>query len=319
MHARALRSHVLAAATMLMLALLVAPPATFAQGNTGFVEPTVAPAWKLKTPAGETVEFPAAAQGRPTVLLFWPSWCPFSRALQPYVQDIWNDYRGAGVNVWTINIKETGDPVQTMKDRGLSFPLLLNGDPLVPDYGISRTPWLVVIDQKNNIVYTRPSNPPTPIDVAKAVRAKLNELLGDRAVPLPASYPKPYDLHLKKAEDLNKKLVPKAIPQSEWMPWLTAYLATVSPSESVAAVSPRGPIADGKTAIAKAREAWTQVFGQELTDNEAPYHAYRKDNRWVVVATGTTDRLGDGLIAVMEADTGKVVRVAPNDGKAPAP
>jgi thiol-disulfide isomerase/thioredoxin len=282
-------------------------------------EPTVAPAWKLRTPAGETVEFPAAAQGRPTVLLFWPSWCPFSRALQPYVQDIWNDYRAAGVNVWTINIKETGDPVQAMKDRGLSFPLLLNGDPLVPEYGISRTPWLVVIDGGNRIVYTRPPNPPTPIDTAKAVRETLNKLLGDKAVPLPTSYPKPYDLHLKKASDLNQKLVPKPIAQSEWSPWLTAYLAAIPPTEARADLPARGAIPDGKTAIAQAREVWTQAFGAELTENEAPYRAYRKDNRWVVVASGETGRLGDGLILVLEAESGKIVRVAPNDGKTPAP
>lgn len=282
-------------------------------------EPTVAPAWTLKTPTGETVAFPAAAQGRPTVLLFWPSWCPFSRALQPYVQDIWNDYRSAGVNVWTINIKETGDPVQTMKDRGLSFPLLLAGDPLVPDYGISRTPWLVVIDQKNNIVYTRPPNPPSPIDVAKAVRETLNRLLGEHAVPLPASYPKPYDLHLKKAADLNRKLVAKPIPQDEWGPWLAGVLAAIPAGETRADLAPVGPVPDGKTAIARAREVWTQVYGQELTENEAPYRAYRKDNRWVVAASGTTGRLGDGLILVLEADSGRVVRVAPNDGRSPAP
>jgi hypothetical protein len=234
------------------------------------------------------------------------------------VQDIWNDYRAAGVNVWTINIKETGDPVQAMKDRGLSFPLLLNGDPLVPEYGISRTPWLVVVDSKNNIVYTRPPNPPTPIDTAKEVRETLNRLLGDKAVPLPTSYPKPYDLHLRKQSDLNKKLVPKPIEQSEWGPWLTGYLAAIPPNEARADLPPRGAIPDGKTAIANAREVWNQEYGQELTDNEAPYRAYRKDNRWVVVASGESARLGDGLILVLEADSGKIVRVAPNDGKAAA-
>src|SRR3546814_1904784 len=80
----------------------------------------------LQTPDGKTVQFPEDARHQPSVLLFWPSWCPYSRALQPYVQDIWNDYRDAGVQVWTINIKETGDAVQAMHDRGLSFPLLLD-------------------------------------------------------------------------------------------------------------------------------------------------------------------------------------------------
>jgi thiol-disulfide isomerase/thioredoxin len=150
--------------------------------------PEFAPAWQLQTPAGKTVNFPEDANGKPTVLLFWPSWCPFSRALQPYVQDIWEDY-GTRINVWTINILENGDPVQTLKDRGLSFPLLLKGDALRNSYKIQRTPWLVVINAKNRIVYTRPPQPPTPIHVAKKVRTTLNQLLGEQAVALPTSYP----------------------------------------------------------------------------------------------------------------------------------
>src|SRR3546814_8510097 len=59
--------------------------------------PEFAPAWHLQTPDGKTVQFPEDARHQPSVLLFWPSWCPYSRALQPYVQDIWNDYRAAGV------------------------------------------------------------------------------------------------------------------------------------------------------------------------------------------------------------------------------
>src|SRR3546814_8552213 len=142
----------------------------------------------LQTPDGKTVQFPEDARHHPSVLLFWPSWCPYSRALQPYVQDIWNDYRDAGVQVWTINIKETGDAVQAMHDRGLSFPLLLNGDALIQSYGITRTPWLVVVDGNNRIAYTRPAQEASPVDVAKQVRKPLNELPGPRAVPLPGSY-----------------------------------------------------------------------------------------------------------------------------------
>src|SRR3546814_20443168 len=89
----------------------------------------------LQTPDGKTVQFPEDARHQPSVLLFWPSWCPYSRALQPYVQDIWNDYRDAGVQVWTINIQETGDAAQAMHDPGLSLPLLLYGDALIQSYG----------------------------------------------------------------------------------------------------------------------------------------------------------------------------------------
>ncbi len=276
--------------------------------------PTQAPAFGLKTPQGEVVNFPAAAQGRPTVLMFWPSWCPFSRALQPYVQNIWEDYRSVGVNVWTINIKEDKDPVAVMKERGLSFPLLIGGDAVSLAYRIQYTPWLVVIDGSNKIVYTRPPKPPTPVDTAREVREVLNGLLGAKAVPMPASYPKPYDLHLKKEEDLGKKLAPKPIPASEWGPWLENYLAGIGANESVADLPATGAISDGKAAIAKAREVWSARYGAEQTLTQAPYRTYRKGNRWVVLASGESGadaKLGDGFICVIEADTGRVLRIAP--------
>lgn len=270
-------------------------------------EPGKAPPWTLKTPTGELVSYPADAQGQPTVLLFWPSWCPFSRALQPYVQDIWEDYRDAGVKVWTINIKETGDPVQTMRDRGLSFPLLLDGDALVYPYGIARTPWFVVIDGQGSIVYTRPANPPSPVDVAKAARAALNQLLGARAVPLPASYPPPYDLHLRKARP--SRLASDAVPDAEWRPWAQQYLAGIAAGARVEGRKPRGPIADGKTAIRVAREIWTEVFGPEQTLEQAPFRAFRRNDLWVVSGTALSGRLGEGYVLVIRAGDGEVVRV----------
>lgn len=280
-------------------------------------EPSTAPPWSLRTPEGVAVNFPADAEGHPTVLLFWPSWCPFSRALQPYVQDIWVDYREAGVKVWTINIKETGDPVQTMKDRGLSFPLLLAGDPLVHPYRINRTPWLVVIDGSSRIVYTRPPNPPTPIDVAKDVRAALNRLLGDQAVPLPTSYPPPYDLHLKKREDRVDRTAPTPIAEDQWEPWVERYLSGIPADESVGTIEPRGPVPKGKAAIALAKEIWTQAYGAEQVLAQAPYRAFRKRDRWVVLGQGLDRKLGEGLILVIDADSGRVVRMAQGSASGP--
>jgi len=230
--------------------------------------------------------------------------------LQPYVQDIWNDYQGAGVNVWTINIKEDRDPVAVLRERGLNFPLLIEGDKVANDYGLQYTPWLVVIDGANNIVYTRPPKPPTPVHTAKEVRALLNSLLGDQAVPLPKSYPKPYDLHLKKAEDLNKRLAPLPVAPEKSGPWVKNYLAGIPAEEAVAGSVARGAIADGKSAIAIARELWAEAYGADAAKAQAPYRAYRQGNHWLVLGDGLNPELGRGFIAVLEADSGRVIRLA---------
>ncbi len=270
--------------------------------------PAIAPPWTLQTPDGESVRFPQDAGGDPVVLMFWPSWCPFSRALQPYVQDIWEDYRDHGVKLWTINILEDADPLAAMRERGLSFPLLLDGDPLRHRYGIVRTPWLVVIDARQRIVYTRPPSPPSPIDVAKAVRQTLNELLGDRAVALPGQYPPPYALHLKREAEVVDRSRPVKLAQDIWVPWITAYLeALETPSEPVCAGT--APVDDGKSAIQAAAACWTDRYGQAEVRRQAPYRAYRKDNDWMVFGLGLERDLGNGLIAVIERATGDVLSV----------
>jgi len=297
---------------MLFVVLLLLLSLASIEGPAQAASPAQAPAFSLQTPQGQTVDFPAAAQGRPTVLMFWPSWCPFSRALQPYVQAIWEDYRGAGVNVWTINIKEDKDPVQVMKDRGLSFPLLLKGDEVAKAYRLEYTPWLVVIDGGNRIVYTRPPSPPTPIETAKEVRVVLNGLLGDRAIPLPARYPRPYDLHLRGADT-----GPKAVPASdgEWKAWAEQFLAGVAADESVPGQPARGPVPDGKAAIQLARQLWAAAYGPEQTLLQAPIRSFRRGNRWVVLGSANSGTLGEGYLLVVEQDSGRVIRIG--SGSAP--
>lgn len=271
----------------------------------------VAPAFELKTPQGESVRYPADAKGRPTVLMFWPSWCPFSRALQPYVQDIWLDYRDRGVALWTINIKEDGDPIQAMRERGLSFPLLLEGDAVANEYRVSRTPWLVVMDGRQNILYTRPAHPPTPIDVAKRVREVLNGLLGpDKAVPMPTTWAPPYDLHLKKKEDMVDRREPVAIPEAEAQAWVARYLEGIPGDEKRGDLPAQGAVEKGRDAIALAKRLWVQAYGQALVDEQAPYRAYRRNDRWVVLGQGLDRKLGEGLVLVVEASSGQVIRMS---------
>jgi peroxiredoxin len=272
-----------------------------------------APGWSLRSATGQTVDFPQDADGQPTVLLFWPSWCPYSRALQPYVQSIWEDYRDAGVNVWTINIKERGDPVQTMEERGLSFPLLLEGDGLMSAYGIVRTPWLVVIDGANRIVYTRPARPPSPVHVAKQVRATLNELLGDNAVALPTEYPKPYDLHLRSRETRSTPLTGDPAPGEDWNGWARRYLDAFKAGPPPADIPPIRFGEDAPGLLEQSRQRWRARFGAETVEQYRQFRAYRQGRRWVTASVESAGPQGQGLVLVFDADSGQVLHIAHAD------
>jgi peroxiredoxin len=291
-----------------------APPPTAVAGALPSLLGQSAPVFQLRTPTQDTVDFPAAAQGQPSVLLFWPSWCPYSRALQPYVQSIWEDYRDHGARVWTINIEETADPLKVMADRGLNFPLLLDGTAVADAYGVRLMPALVIVDGSGKIIYVMHEKTTSPVEVAKQVRATLNSLLGEKAPPLPVAYPKPYDLHLLSLEQLEHRMTPTKLPQEQWLPWVEAYLATLKPDEHVAGLASQGAIPDGKHAIAVARQLWSARYGAEQTLIEAPYRAYRVDNHWVVLASGQDGpdaKLGAGFTLVLTVDQGQVLRIAP--------
>ena len=278
-----------------------------------------APAFTLKTPSGESQSYPALAGGKPLVLMFWPAWCPYSDSLQPYLQDIYNDYRSRGVRVQMVSVRRDADhdPARLLRQRRYDLPLLLDGDAVMPAYRVEYTPWVVVIDGERNIRYRRPPKPVSPVMTAQEIRLTLNEILGPQAVPVPESYPSPESRgwHLDMAsftpvDSDPRKQAPLPLPQVLWAPWVEHYLAGVAPDETVHDLAPRGPVPDGKTAIAIARDIWIARYGVAATEREAPYRAYRQDKQWLVMGAPPQRALGEGMILVIEQDSGRVQRVA---------
>jgi hypothetical protein len=68
-------------------------------------------------------------------------------------------------------------------------------------------------------------------------------------------------------------------------------------------------VANGKVAIAIARALWTEAYGELRVLAQAPYRAYRVDNQWVVLGTAASGKLGEGLVLVIERDSGRVQRM----------
>ena len=57
-----------------------------------------APAWRGQDFDGQQVEFPALLEGKPTVMVFWATWCGYCRAFMPYLEGIQNDYGAEQIN-----------------------------------------------------------------------------------------------------------------------------------------------------------------------------------------------------------------------------
>ena len=118
-----------------------------------------APAWTGSDVQGETVSFPAVTGGKPAVVVFWATWCPYCKAFMPYLEAIQRDYAADGVQIVAINAleRDVGDPVAYL--AGLGFPVLgiLEGDDIAEAYDVQFIPGLMVVDGAGVVSYRRAS------------------------------------------------------------------------------------------------------------------------------------------------------------------
>ena len=91
----------------------------------------------------------------------------------PYVQHVQDAAGKDKLDVYAIDIKEDGDPVKTLRERKLSFTLILDGDAIADQYAVRGTPGLFLVDTQGKVVYRR-SGGDAPEKVEAALREKLH-------------------------------------------------------------------------------------------------------------------------------------------------
>jgi thiol-disulfide isomerase/thioredoxin len=167
------------------IAALAAVCATFAVGAAAAVEQgDRAPAFRGVDFAGQPVDFPALGEGKPVVVVFWATWCPYCRAFMPYLKSIESDYSARGVKIVTINAKEDGrgDPKAYVAGLGFKQIAVANGDAIAQSYGVQYIPGLLIVDGAGTVAYRRPwTDLPAGKSVAELwngqVRTALDQLL----------------------------------------------------------------------------------------------------------------------------------------------
>lgn len=148
-----------------------------------------APAWTgTDLGSGAQVDFPGVLNGKPAVLVFWATWCPYCKAFMPYAGQIQADYADQGVQIITFNSKERGRGDPAAYIRSLGFPLLAikDADPIGEAYNIAFIPGLLVVDGAGQVIYRRRStNLPAGRTVSQQwdteVRSVLDSALADRS------------------------------------------------------------------------------------------------------------------------------------------
>jgi len=116
-----------------------------------------APSWVGRDLSGNTVEFPAIADGAPTVLLFWATWCPYCKAFIPQLEAIQNEYAKANVRVLAINFKEDGDVAAYINGLDFRLQTIVDGDAIAAAYDVQFTPGIMVINGEGTVTFRRAS------------------------------------------------------------------------------------------------------------------------------------------------------------------
>ena len=81
-----------------------------------------APNWTLKTQAGNSISL-ADYQGKPVILHFWATWCPYCKKLQPKLVELEEKYKKSGVEIVAISFNEDdgAHPQDSIKQRGYNL------------------------------------------------------------------------------------------------------------------------------------------------------------------------------------------------------
>ncbi len=108
---------------------------------------------------GKEVRFPDVIDGKPTILVFWATWCPYCKAFMPFLEQIQKDYGEESINVVMINHKErgAGDPAAYIKSLDFSVIAVLEGDPIGDAYTVDFIPGLMIADADGRIAWKRVS------------------------------------------------------------------------------------------------------------------------------------------------------------------
>lgn len=116
-----------------------------------------APPLRLNDPAGVERSLEELAAGRPTVVLFWASWCPYCKALMPHLQSLLDEFGSERVEVVAVNLWEE-NPEDWRPDylaAGYDFRVLLQGEEAAKDWKVGATPGLFLVGADGKVLFDR--------------------------------------------------------------------------------------------------------------------------------------------------------------------
>lgn len=98
-------------------------------------------------------------QDRVTMVDFWATWCAPCRASMPRVQKVWQEYHGAGLEIYSVDTDDPGpdrDPQvrEFLVQNGLTFPVVLDDGTAERAFSVANLPTLLLLDRQGKVVWS---------------------------------------------------------------------------------------------------------------------------------------------------------------------
>ena len=176
--------------------LVIATTVVFSTPAAAIFEGDTAPAWQATTFEGESYSFPEMSEGKPTVMVFWASWCSYCTAFMPYLKKIEQEYGTDFVEIVALNMMEEqeggSDPKVYIENTGIDLTAIQEGDAVAADYNVRFTPGLLVVGSDGIVAYRRGlTRLPAGQEVAEVWYEKVREVLDEEFLLMSGCYPAP--------------------------------------------------------------------------------------------------------------------------------
>jgi peroxiredoxin len=102
--------------------------------------------------SGEEVKL-SDYKGRPLILWFWTTWCPYCRKAIPELNNLYPELKSSGIELFAINVDERKETVERfLQSYPMDFKVLRDTDARCALlYGIIGVPAYIFIDKKGNL------------------------------------------------------------------------------------------------------------------------------------------------------------------------
>lgn len=157
-------AHQQAMANQAVLVADNAPDGSSALHMTSPLVGKLAPAFTLKTPAGEKVSL-ASYKGKAVQINFWATWCAPCKIETPWLVELEKQYKPQGFEILGVSVDDLDkdDPkllakdiegvAQGAKNLHIDYPVLLDGDSIGKPYGdVDVFPTSFFVDRSGKIV-----------------------------------------------------------------------------------------------------------------------------------------------------------------------